>query len=106
MLSFLFVDDAGFRIDPDLRAALLDDQGLAAVRAALHALEPLKSWDTASIEAALRAALVDGLGLKPRDAFGQVRVAVTGKKVSPPLFESMELLGRERSMHRLSGILG
>jgi glutamyl-tRNA synthetase len=106
MLSFLFVDDAGFRVDPDLRAAMLDDQGMAAVRAALDALEPLKSWDTASIEAALRAALVDGLGLRPRDAFGPVRLAVTGKRVSPPLFESMELLGRERSMHRLSGILG
>jgi glutamyl-tRNA synthetase len=106
MLSFLFVDDARFRIDPDLRATMLDDQGLTVVRAALDALEPLKSWDTASIEAALRAALVDGLGLKPRNAFGPVRLAVTGKKVSPPLFESMELLGRERSIHRLSGILG
>jgi glutamyl-tRNA synthetase len=106
MLSFLFVDDAGFRIDPDLRATMLDDQGVAAVRAALDALEPLRSWNAGSIEAALRAALVDGLGLKPRNAFGPVRVAVTGKKVSPPLFESMELLGRDRSINRLSGIVG
>jgi glutamyl-tRNA synthetase len=106
MLSFLFVDDAGFRIDPDLRTTMLDGQGLTAVRAALEALQPLQSWDAASIEAALRAALVDGLGLKPRNAFGPVRVAVTGKKVSPPLFESMELLGRERSINRLSDALG
>ena len=50
------------------------------------------------IEAALKEALVDGLGLKPRKAFAPVRVAVTGRTVSPPLYESMELLGRERSL--------
>ena len=56
----------------------------------------------AAIEEALRSALVDGLGLKPRNAFGPVRVAITGSTVSPPLFESMELLGRERSLARLA----
>ena len=50
-------------------------------------------------------ALVEGLELKPRNAFGPVRVAVTGRKVSPPLFESLELLGRERSLARLSSAL-
>jgi glutamyl-tRNA synthetase len=49
----------------------------------------------------LRAALVDGLGLKPKLAFGPVRVAVTGRRVSPPLFESLELLGRVRTLARL-----
>ena len=48
-----------------------------------------------------KGALVDGLGLKPRKAFAPVRVAVTGRTVSPPLYESMELLGRERSLGRL-----
>jgi glutamyl-tRNA synthetase len=48
-----------------------------------------------------KGALIDGLGLKPRKAFGPIRVAVTGSTVSPPLYESMELLGRERSLHRL-----
>ena len=46
-------------------------------------------------------ALLDGLELKPRKAFGPIRVAVTGSTVSPPLFESLELLGRERSLARL-----
>ncbi len=55
-----------------------------------------------AIEAALRAALVEGLGLKPRQAFGPVRVAVSGRTVSPPLYESMELLGRERTLARLA----
>jgi glutamyl-tRNA synthetase len=53
------------------------------------------------LEAALRAALIDSLGLKPKVAFGAVRVAVTGRRVSPPLFESMQLLGRERTLARL-----
>ena len=59
------------------------------------------SWSAAEIEGALKAALVDGLGLKPRKAFAPVRVAVSGRTVSPPLYESMELLGRERSLRRL-----
>ena len=60
----------------------------------------------ASIEATLRAALVEGLGLKPRNAFGPIRVAVTGRTVSPPLFESLELLGRERALARLQAARG
>ncbi|MGC8069040.1 hypothetical protein, partial [Salmonella enterica] len=60
------------------------------------------AWTTEAIEEALRTALVDGLGLKPRKAFGAVRSAVSGRKVSPPLFESMELLGRESSLARLA----
>ena len=56
-------------------------------------------------EGGLRVALVEGLELKPRNAFGPVRIAVTGRKVSPPLFESLELLGRDRSLSRLSAAL-
>ncbi len=72
-----------------------------ALQAAHDALAGLDAFDHASIEAALRAALVEGLGLKPKLAFGPVRVAVTGRRISPPLFESMELLGRERTLARL-----
>ena len=59
-------------------------------------------WTTEAIEAALRAALIDGMGLKPRVAFGPLRVAVSGRRVSPPLFESMELLGRAETLARLA----
>jgi len=69
--------------------------------AALTALEALDEWRTETIEIALKAALLEGLGLKPRKAFGPVRVAATGATVSPPLFESLELLGRERTLQRL-----
>ena len=70
---------------------------LAAADQALATLEP---FDAAAIETALREA-ADELGLKPRQAFQPIRVAVTGSKISPGLFESIELLGREATLGRL-----
>ena len=95
-----FPDFAGFffrEVEP--QAAELDGGGpmLAATEEALASLEP---FEAEAIEAALRAT-ADGLGLKPRQAFQPVRVAVTGSKVSPGLFESIELLGREKTLSRL-----
>jgi glutamyl-tRNA synthetase len=104
MLGFLFAPSVEY--DDDARAVLADDAGRQVVTAAREALAGIPQWSTAAIEEALRAALVDGLGLKPRNAFGPVRIAVTGSRVSPPLFESMELLGREASLARLDGALG
>lgn len=106
MLRFLTVDDADFVVDEAAAAKQLGPEQQPTVAAALAALEVLDTWTTAEIEQALRAALVDDLGLKPRNAFGPVRVAVTGNTVSPPLFESMELLGRERSLRRLRAAAG
>jgi glutamyl-tRNA synthetase len=101
MLRFLLVADDAFEVDPDDAAKLLAAESSPVLEAAADALEVLPSWDTTSIEAALRTALVERLGLKPKHAFGPVRVAVTGRRVSPPLFESMELLGQERSLRRI-----
>ncbi|HET7667583.1 MAG TPA: glutamate--tRNA ligase, partial [Mycobacterium sp.] len=70
-----------------------------------EALAGVEDWSHASIEAALRTALVDGLGLKPKHAFGPVRVAVTGRTVSPPLFESLEVLGETETLARLDQAL-
>jgi glutamyl-tRNA synthetase len=98
MLGFLFTDD--IVIEPDA-AATLDEGSRTVLDVAIKALEQLDAFTTADIEAALRAALIDGLGLKPKNAFGALRVALTGRRVSPPLFESMELLGRARSLARL-----
>jgi glutamyl-tRNA synthetase len=100
MTRFLFVDDVTI---PEELA--LDDAGRDVVRAASEALSALADWTTESIESALRAALIDGLGLKPRLAFGPVRVAVTGSRISPPLFESLEILGRAKALERLSAAL-
>ncbi|HKY59044.1 MAG TPA: glutamate--tRNA ligase [Aeromicrobium sp.] len=96
MTRFLFVDDVTI---PDELA--LDDAGRDVVRAAHDALAGVAEWTTAEIEAALRGALIDQLGLKPRLAFGPVRVAVTGSRISPPLFESLEILGRDKTLERL-----
>ena len=57
--------------------------------------------DHREIEVALKVALLENLALKPRKAFGPIRVAATGASISPPLFESLELLGRDRSLRRL-----
>ena len=102
MLGFLLVDEASFERDPADAAKLLDENGRGVAKAAHDALAELDTWDTTAIDEALREALVEGLGLKPRNAFGPVRVAITGRRVSPPLFESLELLGRERSLARLA----
>jgi glutamyl-tRNA synthetase len=103
MLGFLFRDKVEYD-DADV-AALLDDEGRAVVRASRDALADLPDWTTEAIEAALRQALVEDMGLKPRKAFGPVRVAITGRRVSPPLFESMELLGRDESLSRLEAVV-
>ncbi|MEN3340759.1 MAG: glutamyl-tRNA synthetase [Actinomycetota bacterium] len=75
--------------------------GTAVVSAAREALAHLEPFTAETIEAALRSVL-EGLGLKPRQGFQPIRVAVTGSRVSPGLFESIELLGRERTLARLS----
>ena len=106
MLGFLFVDEAAFTRDQADVEKLLNDDGRAVVARALAKLATVTAWSTAAIQDALQAELVDSMGLKPRNAFGPVRVAVTGRRVSPPLFESMELLGRERSLGRLQSALG
>jgi glutamyl-tRNA synthetase len=76
----------------------LDGRVLEEAERELARVEPFTAVE---IEAALRA-LAERLGLKPRDAFQPIRIAVTGSKVSPGLFESLELLGKERALARLS----
>jgi glutamyl-tRNA synthetase len=105
MVGFLLVPEERFEIDPKDGAAVLTADAGSVLEASTTALESLDTWVAASIETALRAALIDGLGLKPKLAFGPVRVAVTGRRVSPPLFESMEILGRDASLRRLRAAL-
>ncbi|MGA1117507.1 MAG: glutamate--tRNA ligase [Candidatus Nanopelagicaceae bacterium] len=103
MLSFLFVDQVKF--DEESKAKISETDSQKVVTAAFNALQSVKNWSHGEIEEVLRGALIEGLGLKPRNAFGPVRIAVTGSHISPPLFESMELLGRERSLSRLQSAL-
>jgi glutamyl-tRNA synthetase len=93
-----FPDFAGFLfhdVEPD--PELLDPDVLAAAAEALERVEPFAAE---RIEGALKE-LCDRLGLKPRQAFPPIRAAVTGSKVSPGLYESLELLGREESLARI-----
>ncbi|MCX6433466.1 MAG: glutamate--tRNA ligase, partial [Actinobacteria bacterium] len=101
MLAFLLVAPDRFTVDEADAAAVLTEEAAPVVAASITALESLDDWTAAAIEAALRAALIDGLGLKPKVAFGPVRVAVTGRRISPPLFESLEILGRSVTLDRL-----
>lgn len=96
-----FLNDDVYAIDPKAGAKELTGDAATVLDSALAGLDGIGEWTAAGIEAALKGALLDGLGLKPRKAFGPIRVAVTGATVSPPLFESMELLGRDRSLARL-----
>jgi glutamyl-tRNA synthetase len=106
LVRFLFVPESEFALDETDKAKLVDtEEGQAALQAAYDALARVEPWSAARISDVLQQALVEEMGLKPRVAFGPVRVAVTGKRVSPPLFESLELLGRERSLSRLQSAL-
>jgi glutamyl-tRNA synthetase len=90
---------AGFlfaRVEPE---GDVDGQVLPAAAETLAEVEPFEAEE---IEAALRG-LAERLGLRPREAFQPIRLAVTGSKVSPGLFESLELLGRDESLARLEG---
>ena len=102
MLGFLLVDDDAFALDADDAAKTLTADAIPVLTAATEALQGCDDWTTAAIEAALRSALVEGLGIKPKNAFGPVRVAVTGRRISPPLFESLELLGKDTTLRRLT----
>ena len=100
MLRFLFITADQVEYQDDAMKLKGDPAVVvSAARAALEAL-PVTSWHTDAIHAALQTALVDGLGVKPRLAFGPIRTLVSGRRVSPPLFESLEILGRDETFAR------
>ncbi|GAB3602152.1 glutamate--tRNA ligase [Microbacterium aureliae] len=104
MLGFLFTDDVVYLDDA---VATLPENASEVLIASVSALEliPEAEFRTAAIQEALSSALIDGLGLKPRVAYGPLRVALSGRRVSPPLFESMELLGKAETIRRLGALV-
>ena len=103
MLKFLFVKD--FAIEPESLSKVTESGAKDVLARSLKELEPITDWTHEAIEAALRASLIEEMGLKPRIAFGAVRIATTGSTISPPLFESMELLGKAASLSRIAAAL-
>ncbi|MCU1623043.1 MAG: glutamyl-tRNA synthetase [Frankiales bacterium] len=100
LLRFLFVPEQDFTVDP--AAAEKNLVGAEAIlTACTDALEALDEWTVESVQAAMDAALIDGLGLKRGKAYAPVRTAVTGSGIAPPLPESMALLGKARVLRRL-----
>jgi glutamyl-tRNA synthetase len=93
-----YPDFVRFLFEPVTPPAGVDARICNAAREKLAQVEP---WDATTIEVALRE-LCDELGEKPRQAFAPIRLAVTGTKISPGLFESLELLGKDESLARLT----
>ena len=90
--------------DPKAREKWLGPDNAPALGAARAALDSLSDWALPSIEAALRG-VVESQGVKPNSVFQPVRVALAGTTVSPGIFETLELLGREESLKRLDGAI-
>jgi glutamyl-tRNA synthetase len=103
LLKFLFVTD--FRVDEDAVSKITDDAAKDILKRSSKELENVDTWNHESIEAVLRTSLIEELGLKPRIAFTALRIATTGSTISPPLFESMELLGKQACLQRISAAL-
>lgn len=104
MVGFLFTADEAHAVTDAAKSSLKPEAGdvLAAAERILTDWQGPFAAD--SLQQSLREELVDGLGLKPKFAFGPVRVAISGRKISPPLFESMEILGRESSLARVKAL--
>jgi glutamyl-tRNA synthetase len=105
MIRFLFTEDADLTVADDARSTL-DSDAAQILDAASEALTELVDWSTSNIEETLRTRLIERLELKPRSAFGSIRTAISGRRISPPLFESMEILGRESSLARIASLRG
>ena len=103
LLKFLFVSE--FAVDADAVAKISDAAAKDILKRSLKDLEGVAEWNHESIEAVLRASLIEELGLKPRIAFTALRIATTGSTISPPLFESMELLGKDACLARIATAL-
>ena len=100
MLSFLFVDSSKIEIEEDALKGL-PENAKEIVKASIAALTAVDDFSTEKIQALLNKVLIEDMGEKPKNAFGPLRTAISGRRVSPPLFESMEILGKAQTLARL-----
>ncbi|OFT94051.1 glutamate--tRNA ligase [Brevibacterium sp. HMSC24B04] len=104
LMSFLFVDEDKFELHED-GLKTLRETAPEVLRASIEVLEPLEDFTTDTLQDVLKTKLVEEMEIKPRFAFGPLRTALSGRRISPPLFESMEILGKDVTLGRLRGLL-
>jgi glutamyl-tRNA synthetase len=104
LTKFFFVDELEYDAQMLIGKKMDNNATVKALKAAQDKLKPLKAFDADSLEAVLRP-LAEELGLKTGQLFGLLRVAVTGQTAAPPLFATMAVLGRERSLQRIAAAL-
>jgi glutamyl-tRNA synthetase len=100
MLKFLFTTK--FAVEAESVSKITDEGSKEILKRSIKELESILVWNHENIEAVLRASLIEEMALKPRIAFTALRIATTGSTISPPLFESMELLGKEACLLRIN----
>jgi glutamyl-tRNA synthetase len=100
MLGFLFTDSSKITIEDDALKGM-PENAKAIVAAAISAISGLSDFTTDALQESLNKVLVEDMGEKPKNAFGPLRTAISGRRVSPPLFESMEILGKAETLARL-----
>ncbi|WP_260980028.1 glutamate--tRNA ligase [Agrococcus jejuensis] len=106
MLRFLFLTTDEVHYEEDALGSLRDDAHATLAAASAALADEAVPFTIEDVERVLREVLIDGLGLKPRLAFAPLRVALSGRRISPPLFESMVLLGRDETVARLQRLMG
>jgi glutamyl-tRNA synthetase len=100
LVSFFFRDENDYEPERLIGKKMAKTDAQRALEAALEELEKIKVFDIVALEGLLRP-MAEELGLKTGQFFGTLRVAVTGRTVSPPLFETMAVLGSERCLERI-----
>ncbi|AWB82047.1 glutamate--tRNA ligase [Corynebacterium yudongzhengii] len=101
LLKFLVIPDEELELNEKAARKNLKEAAIQPLDEGIAALEAVEQWESEHIEKALSEALIEKLELKPRKAYGALRVGISGEQVSPPLFESMELLGKDSTLKRL-----
>ena len=104
LVSFFFVEESDYPLDSLIGKGMTPESASRALEAARLKLVALPVFDEESMEALLRPLAVE-LGLKTGQLFGTLRTAVTGRTVSPPLFQTMAVLGKERCLKRIEAAL-
>ena len=107
LLKFLITPDADLVLDEKSAKKNLKEDAVEVLNVSIEEIEGIdaSAFTASALETALQGRLIEQMELKPRKAYGALRVAISGAAISPPLFESMELLGKDSTLARLRAAL-